>query len=94
MSLPRPSTSGYTIYTKEKCNYCTKAKVLLPEDSLIVPCDAFVNVDRDDFLAQIDHFSAQTPRTFPMIFVDGVFIGGHDDAVKHLDEIAAFSQKL
>jgi len=94
MSIPRPSTSGYTIYTKEKCNYCTKAKVLLPEDSLIIPSDAFIEADRDAFLSLMDSITGQTPRTFPMVFLDGAFIGGHDDTVKHLDVIAAFDQEL
>lgn len=94
MSIPRPLASGYTMYTKEKCNYCTKVKVLLPEGSLIIPSDTFLKVDRDAFLALVDSITGQTPRTFPMVFLDGAFLGGHDDTVKHLDEIAAFAQEF
>jgi len=42
----------------------------------------------------MDSITGQTPRTFPMVFLDGAFIGGHDDTVKHLDVIAAFDQEL
>lgn len=94
MSIPHPSASGYTIYTKEKCNYCTKVKVLLPEDSLIIPSDTFLKADRGAFLALMDSITGQTPRTFPMVFLDGAFIGGHDETDKHLDVIAAFAQEF
>lgn len=85
-----PLLEGYTIYTKSKCGYCTKAKEILPEDSHVINCDEYLKERRDAFLEMIDHASGQTPRTFPMVFLDGSFIGGHAETAKHLEELAAF----
>lgn len=74
-----PNTTGYTVYTKENCKYCRRVKQLLPAESKIIPCDAYLNDDRDGFLAAMDSITGKQHRTFPFVFHNGTFIGGCDD---------------
>lgn len=81
---------GWTILTKSNCNYCTKAKALLP-NAHIVSCDEHIKKYRTDFLCKVDALSGCRPRTFPMIFRDKAFIGGYDETKAYLDELNSFS---
>ena len=87
-SYPLPEKE-YTIYTKSKCSYCTRAKVLLPYAHVIL-CDDYLADDRDQFLAFMDKVSTKTPRTFPMVFHNGQYIGGYEDTKEYVDKLEAF----
>lgn len=77
----RPSTEGYTIYTKSNCRACKETKSLLPNANYI---------DCEGYLEEVDEFLdfmwslAPTAKVFPMIFKDGKFIGGYNELVKDL----------
>jgi glutaredoxin len=77
MEIPKPS-SGFTIYTKSKCSYCTKAKDNFP-GALVINCDYFYKEDKRKFLETMDKMSGRQPRTFPMIFKEKRYIGGYED---------------
>ena len=79
-----PSLTGYTIYTKSECGYCRRAKELLPK-AVVINCDVYLEKERIAFLLKMDEFSKAAPRTFPMIFSDGVFVGGYDEIKKKID---------
>lgn len=79
--FPQPK-AGITLYTKSKCSYCTKAKQNFPK-AKVINCDNYLSVKRNDFLAFIDTLTDKKPRTFPMVFKDKEYLGGHDDT-KHL----------
>lgn len=79
----------HVIYTKKKCAYCTRAKVLLPQ-ACVVSCDDWLQEDRDAFLKRMDELSGATPRTFPMVFVGGRYIGGYEETKKYVDELECF----
>jgi len=81
MNVPGPSESGYTIYTKLGCKYCTHAKKMFP-DALLYACDEWLK-ERDAFLRQMDKYT-DGHRTFPMIFKDGEFIGGYAESVNKI----------
>ena len=73
-----PSPTGYTIYTKSGCKWCTHAKRVFA-DAMFVSCDEWL-MDRDCFLEQMDKYTGGY-RTFPMIFNNRVFIGGYNEAL-------------
>jgi glutaredoxin len=77
-----PSPTGYTIYTIENCVYCVRAKQLL-KDAYVVN---ILPSEMENFLDFIRPYIAEDYRTFPMIFADGIFIGGFTDARIHYDQ--------
>lgn len=79
----------FVIFTKEKCSFCTRAKVLLPQ-ARVIQCDKWLKQDRDAFLARMDSISGAAPRTFPMVFVKGKYIGGYDQTKEYIDELECF----
>ena len=64
------------IYTLSACPYCVNAKRLLSSLGA-----TFEEIRLDDDPALWDRLSAENNgwQTVPMVFVDGVFIGGYDD---------------
>ena len=83
MSYKYPSTNGYFIYSKSNCPACDEAKKLLPK-ARHVNCDDYLK-DADEFLDFVWSMCGDKyPRSFPMIFLDGNFVGGVQD-VKYLE---------
>ena len=72
--------TGYTILTKEGCIWCTKVKELVMRAHYI-PCDKLLE-NKETFFKEVDELTGKQYRTFPMVFLDKVFIGGYED-VKH-----------
>lgn len=85
-----PYDKGITIYTKTNCPYCKKALELInkkykKEDIEVI--DVLENYikedtyekDKQSFLTFIKKHTKKDYETFPMIFIDGKFIGGFDD---------------
>ena len=80
MNIPRPASDSYTIYSKSGCLNCTKAKELLQNDRvppLYVDCDEFLLENKQEFLNQMKTFIGYEYKIFPMIFKNGLFIGGY-----------------
>jgi glutaredoxin 3 len=81
--FPSPSSTGYTIYTKDKCPFCVRAKDLLDNKApLVIECDAYLTDagTREAFLSFIQQLNGGEPyKTFPMIFLDGSFVGGFSE---------------
>ena len=73
---------NFTIYSKEGCSYCEKAKKLL--DLAKVEYRVYklgVDFTREQFIAEFGKSSS-----FPRILVDDKLIGGCLDTFKYLDE--------
>jgi hypothetical protein len=88
MSFPNPIESGYTIYSKSDCSYCTKAKLLLADDNLtIYMCDSYLNTDKQEFLDFIKKITGKEQRNFPIIFKDSKYVGGYSDLLILLKEL-------
>lgn len=86
-----PKKKGYTIYTKKNCSYCEKVKILLNnEDILIIPCDEYLEKDKEEFLLYIEEIAGIPYKTFPMVFLDGKFIGGFTETKKHYIDPSCF----
>uniref|UniRef100_A0A6C0DCG9 Glutaredoxin domain-containing protein n=1 Tax=viral metagenome TaxID=1070528 RepID=A0A6C0DCG9_9ZZZZ len=94
MEFEKPSEVGYTIYSKSRCPFCTKAKVLLEEEPYtIIDCDMYLVDDttKQQFLLFIENIIGKEYRTFPMIFKDGEFIGGFTETKVYYDKERAFN---
>jgi len=85
-----PSETGFTIYSKSGCPNCRNIKNLLENkniDFTIVDCDEYLLFERDNFLLFIKEMSKMSDikLLFPILFKDGVFIGGYAEAEKHVN---------
>ena len=82
----RPSNNTYTIYTKSNCKYCEKTKELLRDQEkapLIINCDSYLQNDKEHFLQFIKTLTNKNHRTFPIVFVNGLFIGGYNETQQY-----------
>ena len=95
MSFVSPSLSGWTIYSKSNCKFCSLVKELLVnenEKNLIIDCDSYLEEDkRVAFLDFIRNLAKKEHKTFPMVFLNGEFIGGYTDTKKHIEYHNVFS---
>ena len=68
--------TSVTIYTRQGCGYCTRAKSLLTSKGVdFVEHDATGNAElRQEMIAK-----SKGGSTFPQIFIDKTHIGGCDD---------------
>jgi glutaredoxin len=84
MDILKIAEKGYTIFTKENCKYCTLVKELLKgEEKEVIECDAFLKEDRAGFLKWVEERIHFEYKTFPMVFYNGVFIGGYNETKIH-----------
>ena len=78
--LEIPDTpSLYTVYTKSKCSYCDKIKMLMDEyneNVKYISCDEWLLSKRILFLNIMRIKTQQTDITFPIVFFEGKYIGG------------------
>ncbi|MEJ2763068.1 glutaredoxin domain-containing protein [Photobacterium sp. MCCC 1A19761] len=79
--------AGYQnlVITQPNCPFCVKAKAILDErgtayTTLVLGAD-LAKTTMVDFVEQQ---TGNTVRTVPQIFLDGSYIGGHDDLVAFL----------
>ena len=89
MNFPHPASNSYTIYSKSGCIYCTKAKELLQNEHippLFVNCDKFLLENKEEFLNHMKPLIGREYRTFPMIFKNGIFVGGYTETKKAYDQ--------
>jgi glutaredoxin 3 len=69
------------VWSKNNCSLCTKTKALL--DSKKISYEER-NVEGPDWTPE-DFFKAiPNARTFPQIYIDGKYIGGHDMLITHM----------
>jgi len=85
--FPTPLPKGYTIYSKTNCPSCDKSKKLLPQ-ATIIKCDDYLD-DADAFLDFIWAQGANATK-FPMIFLDGTYIGGYSELSKQFNTMVEF----
>ena len=83
-----PVVDGYTIYTKSTCKYCVQVKEFLAGEKIVeINVDEYLKEARTEFLRFIQHRigggggGGKEYTTFPMVFHNGIFIGGYTDTV-------------
>lgn len=75
------------IYSKENCDYCVKAKMLLKSKGInyeeySVYIKSTEDIERVKKELKIDDF-----KTVPQISIDGKYIGGYDELRKYFNKI-------
>lgn len=78
------------VYSKNNCSFCDKTKQLLRthgKDYLEYKLD-------EDFTREILLSKFPEAKTFPVIVVDGMHIGGYDQLLKQLNEDSQDHRKL
>lgn len=72
-----------TIYTKDYCPYCTRAKTLLESEGL-----PYQEVDITNDPESFESLKKRSElMTVPQIFVDDILIGGSDDLARKIEEV-------
>lgn len=71
-----------TMYTKDKCEFCEKAKNLLHSYENYVIHE--IQLDKEPQF--IDSVKEKLGNTVPQIIIDGVHVGGYDNLVEYLKE--------
>ena len=88
MDYLRPMDNMYTIYTKPGCIYCKMAIELLQTSTQSideVPCEEYIAHSKPLFFQFIRELSGSNHRTFPIVFVNGRFIGGYTETKSFLE---------
>jgi len=88
-----PLETGFTIYSKSGCSYCTKVKKLLLDKQIFfvdISCDEYLIEDKERFLSFIKGRANKEHRTFPIVFKDGKFIGGFTETQLYFDKLSCF----
>lgn len=93
-TFPEPAPLGFTVYTKMLCPYCERTKNALQGDYVVkyVDCDEILIKDKEIFLREMEVWCGKSHRTFPMVFFDGVFLGGFTDLDAWLGKRDAFTE--
>jgi len=89
MEFELPLDNGFTIYTKSNCPYCTKAKQLLHTEiplPKIINCDHYLQTNREPFLEFIKKLAKKDHKTFPIIFKNGIFLGGYTETKEYMEK--------
>lgn len=74
------SQEKFSMYTKSNCLYCDLSKLLFQNSGvevLLINCDNYLLDNRDNFLLFIKQLCGKEYKTFPIIFYNGLFIGGY-----------------
>ena len=93
--LPSPlNGAAIRIYSKTKCNYCTKVKKYLSDRSITYQ---EVNLDdvkrKEEFYQKISREQGKEIHSVPQIYVNNRYIGGHDEFMKFAAPKSEFSYK-
>ena len=91
MDYLKPMDGLYTVYTRSGCSYCKMVMELLknedpPADEIC--CDEYIAHSKPQFFQFIKQISGQNHTTFPVVFLDGEFIGGYTETRAFLNYLA------
>lgn len=93
MDIIKPSSYGFTIYSKSNCKYCIKIKSLFTEftefteNTLnIIDCNDYLSENKVFFLDFIKNLALKEVLTFPIVFFNGNYIGGYNETKKMMEE--------
>lgn len=85
---------GFTVYSKSGCLNCVHVVKFLDSKFIkhnYVLCDEELFEDREAFLAKIRDYAGKEVKQFPMVFHDGVYIGGYKET---MDFVNNFMKEL
>jgi glutaredoxin len=59
-----------------------------------INCDEYILDDKQKFLNYIETIAEKPVKLFPMVFLNGKYIGGYIETLLHCEEEEAFSDKI
>jgi glutaredoxin len=78
------------IYTKDDCHFCTNAKTLLATKGI-----GYTEMKlNEDFTREFLVENYPSAKSFPLIVIDGFYIGGYEQLKNKLNESSNNTQKL
>ncbi len=88
-SVPFPSTQTdtFTAYVRSGCSYCANLMEIFKNNhssTIIINCDPYIRQNKPKFLEEMNSRLAVAWATFPMVFYNGVFIGGYTETIQYL----------
>lgn len=92
-----PKPIGFTIYSKSGCPNCTRIKKILTENNetfVEINCDEYLIEDKESFLSFIKNLAQKEWKVFPIIFNNGIFIGGFNQTQEFLDKQLSFDENI
>ena len=87
MDFIEPELKGFTIYSKSGCINCLKLKKIIAEKHFFlceINCDEYLIEEKESFLHFIENKSNKSISIFPIVFYEGIFIGGYKEAINCL----------
>ena len=90
MDFALPNKTGFVIYSKNECIFCSNVKTLLNQRGLDfneINCDEYILHDKNSFLAFVSKMSMQTINTFPVVFYNNHFIGGYTETARFVEKL-------
>jgi glutaredoxin len=74
----------FTVYSKDNCGFCVKAKSVLSERGIqFEVVDAVGN--KDLLVEKVINSGAPMPRTVPQIFDNDKYVGGYTELIEYLN---------
>ena len=95
MDYLKPMDGLYTIYTRSGCSYCKMVMELLKhEDPKVdeICCDEYIAYSKPRFLQFIKQLIGKEHNTFPIVFLDGEYVGGYTETKAFLKYLASLPQ--
>lgn len=89
MEFELPVKTGFTIYSKSGCPNCVKLKTFLKDKNIfftIINCDEYLIETKEQFLHFIKNMIYQDVRVFPIVLVDGSFIGSYNETLEYIEK--------
>jgi len=87
----KPSSKGFTIYSKTACKFCIKLKEYFNENKIKykeIMCDEYTQ----QFFSFINKCANREYKTFPMVFYDAIFIGGYKESLDYSEKLKIFEE--
>ena len=76
----------FIIYTKTGCLNCSKVKLMLyNEPKIEINCDELLKTNREAFMNDMEKKMKYKFKSFPIIFIDDIYLGSYDDLVDYLN---------
>ena len=97
MEFEEPQSTGFTIYTKSGCKNCIKVKNLLDDikiPNIKISCDEYILEDKANFVAFIISKTKEEMVLFPIVFNNGVFVGGYPETKDLINKTICFEESL
>lgn len=95
MDYLKPMDGLYTIYTRSGCSYCKMVMELLKhEDPKVdeICCDEYIAYSKPRFFQFIKQLIGKEHNTFPIVFLDGEYVGGYIETKAFLKYLASLPQ--